>query len=422
MNTLMMHKMKSWVAAVACLALASCVNDKEGDCTDPASPWKSDIWLSVSIHNLATFSRADNPPADGEEHPDEAALDAENYINTSDVNILLFDKDKRLIRTFDNSSYTLTPQSPGVYNLSVKASSDFFDYAGTADDAMVECSVMVVANLNGTGQGDRPFEFNNSAMIFKPLTALSELYRGFPYTGTAGTDAWQPSVPENRLIPMSGIATASFTRAALNAATTEAAALQLPAIYIQRAMAKVRLVNAMEANNVTGYEITSVTLSGSNSRGTYLPLLTESSEWAENTAVLEYGTALPQWYSDDQLPSTMFTFTDRDNTVGKGAGNQYDAYRVYLPEFDWNVIGTNHGPTLNISVFSTAENKTYNFTYSFPRTVKDSAGNDIDGDFARNHIYQVVVTGVSTTQPVTLQTFYTVCPWSTRSATIPPFD
>ena len=413
MTTPTIHKMKSWLTALACLALASCVNDKEGDCS-PVAPSESDIWLSVSIHNLATFSRAD-VPADGEQHPDEAAIDAENYINTSDVNILLFDKDKRLIRTFDNSSYTLTPQAAGVYNLSVKASSEYFSYAGTADNTIIDCSVMVVANLNGTGVGDGPFEFNNSEMIFKPLAALSGLYRGFPYTGAVAAAAWEPAV-DSRLIPMSGIATASFTRADLNAATTEAAALKLPTIYIQRAMAKVRLINAIQGSD---YEITSVTLSGTNTRGTYLPLLTDSSPWAENTAVIEYGTARAAWYDAvTPLPSAQVRYTDALNLVGNGTGQQYDAYRVYVPEFDWDVIGTNPGPTLNITVRSTKDNSTQNFTYAFPRTAKNNAGHEIPGDFARNHIYQVAVTGVSTTQPVTLQTFYTVCPWSTRSTDI----
>lgn len=407
--------MKSWLTALACLAFTSCVGDNKGD-SSPVPPSVSDVWLSVSIHNLATTSRADLP-ADGEQHPDEAALAAENHINTSDVNILLFDKDKRLIRTFDNSSYTLTRLSEGTYDLKVKASSEYFSYAGTADNAVIDCSVMVIANLNGTGTGDGPFEFNNSEMTFRPLADLSELYRGFPYTGSVDGAPWEPAI-DSRLIPMSGIAKASFTRAALNAATTDADALKLPAIYIQRAMAKVRLIDAIDEKD--DYEITAVTLSGANIRGTYLPLLTDGSEWADNTAVIEYGTARPLWYKTAPIPSAPVTYTDALNLVGNGIGKQYDAYRVYVPEFDWDVIGTDSGPTLNITVRSKKDGTTLKFTYTFPRTVKNYAGKYVDGDFARNHIYQVAVTGVSTSTPdkVTLQTFYTVCPWSTRSTNI----
>lgn len=401
--------MQSWLTALACLAFTSCVNDKEGDPV-PAVPAESDIWLSVSIHNLATTSRADIP-ADGEQHPDEAALDAENYINTSDVNILLFDKDKRLIRTFDNSSYTLTRLSEGTYDLKVKASSEYFSYAGTADNAVIDCSVMVIANLNGTGTGDGPFEFNNSEMTFRPLADLSELYRGFPYTGSVDGAPWEPAI-DSRLIPMSGIAKASFTRADLNAATTEATALKLPTIYIQRAMAKVRLIDAIDEND--DYEITAVTLSGANIRGTYLPLLTDGSEWADNTAVIEYGTARPEWYDAvTPLPSARVSFTDVLNLVGKGAGNKYDAYRVYVPELDRDKIGTAEGPTFNITVRNTKTGATITFVYTFlPGTANPS------GDFARNHIYQVAVTGVVEDVEVSLQTRCSVCPWSTRSTDI----
>lgn len=407
MKTLTIHNMKSWLAALACLALVSCVNDREGDPV-PAVPAESDIWLSVSIHNLATVSRADAPD-DGMQHPDEDALDAENYINTSDVNILLFDKDKRLIRTFDSNSYRLTG-ADGAYTLSVKASSEYFVYASSADDARIDCSIMVVANLNGTGQGDGPFEFNNSEMTFRPLAALSELYRGFPYTGSVGGAAWEPSV-DSRLIPMSGIAKASFTRAELNAATTEATALKLPTIYIQRAMAKVRLIDAIRDGD---YEITAVTLTGSNTRGTYLPLLTDGAPWTEHTAVIEYGTARPEWYDAvTPLPSASVSFTDVLNLVGKGAGNKYDAYQVYVPELDRDKIGNAEGPTFNITVRNTKTGAKTAFVYTFlPGTANPS------GDFARNHIYQVAVTGVVEDVAVSLQTSYTVCPWSTRSTDI----
>lgn len=407
MKTLTIHNMKSWLAALACLALASCVNDREGDPV-PTVPAESDIWLSVSIHNLATVSRADVPD-DGMQHPDEDALDAENYINTSDVNILLFDKDKRLIRTFDSNSYRLTG-ADGTYTLSVKASSEYFAYAGSADDARIDCSIMVVANLNGTGQGDGPFEFNNSEMTFRPLAALSELYRGFPYAGSVSGAAWEPAV-DSRLIPMSGIAKASFTRAELNAATTEATALKLPTIYIQRAMAKVRLIDAIRNGD---YEITAVTLTGSNTRGTYLPLLTDGAPWTEHTAVIEYGTARPEWYDAvTPLPSARVRYTDNLNLVGKGAGNQYDAYRVYVPELDRDKIGTAEGPAFNISVRNTKTGAKTAFAYTFlPGAANPS------GDFARNHIYQVAVTGVVEDVAVSLQTSYTVCPWSTRSTDI----
>lgn len=43
-------------------------------------------------------------------------------------------------------------------------------------------------------------------------------------------------------------------------------------------------------------------------------------------------------------------------------------------------------------------------------------------DFARNHIYQVVVTGVLGETEVGLKIAYGVCPWDTRTVDIPPFE
>lgn len=406
MKTLLLHKLRPCIMAVMALmslSMASCIMDEGSEGDEPAPPRQGDVWLSMAIHNLSSTGRATTKPEDGETHLEEDDTEAECYINTSDVNVLLFDDQKHLIHTFsgDECQVTQTNGQTDQYTLKVKAHTDMFKYAGTAANTTVYFSIMIVANLTGTGKGDGAFNFNEHP--FKSIAELSNLYRGFAYTGLNGTDAWTPSIEQTRLIPMAGIATQSFTLEQLtNNGQTEEKPFMLEDIYIQRAMAQVRLVDALDENGATGYKITDVTLTGFNKRGAYLPLIKNDPDWSKETCVVEYGTAKAEWYdAANRLPSSTITYTGGAGLSGITQDTRYDAFRFYVPEFDVKVIGTNTTPTLTISVLNTASNETKNFTYEIPQT-----------DFARNHIYQVVVTGVNFEQESSLTLSVSVCPWS----------
>lgn len=406
MKTLLLHKLRLCIMAVMALmslSMASCIMDEGSDGDEPAPPRQGDVWLSMAIHNLSSTGRATTKPADGETHPEEDDTEAEYHINPSDVNVLLFDDQKHLIHTFsgDECQVTQTNDQTDQYTLKVKAHTDMFKYAGTDANTTVNFSIMIVANLTGTGNGDGAFNFNEYP--FKSIAELSNLYRGFGYTGFNGTDAWTPSIEENRLIPMAGIAAQSFTLEQLtNNGQTEEKPFELDDIYIQRAMAQVRLVDALEENGVTGYRITGVTLTGFNNHGAYLPLIKNKPDWSKETCVVEYGTAKTEWYdAENSLPSSYIPYTGGTGLSGITQDKAYDAFRFYVPEYDVDVIETKPKPTLRISVLNTASNETKDFTYEIPQT-----------DFARNHIYQVVVTGVNFEQESSLTLSVSVCPWS----------
>lgn len=413
MKTLLLHKLRPCIMAVMALmslSMASCIMDEGSEGDEPAPPRQGDVWLSMAIHNLSSTGRATTKPKpeDGETHPEEDDTEAECYINTSDVNVLLFDDQKHLIHTFSGDDCQVTPDGQtDQYTLKVKAHTDMFKYAGTAANTTVNFSIMIVANLTGTGNGDGAFNFNEYP--FKSIAELSNLYRGFGYTGLNGTDAWVPSIEQNRLIPMAGIAAQSFTLEQLtNNGQTEEKPFMLEDIYIQRAMAQVRLVDALYENGDTEYEITDVKLTGFNNHGAYLPLIKNDPDWSKETCVVEYGTAKAEWFdAANSLPSSTITYTGGAGLSGITQGTQYDAFRFYVPEFDVKVIGTNTKPTLTITVQNTASNETKDFTYEIPQT-----------DFARNHIYQVVVTGVQFEEPTNITLTYMVCPWSERGADI----
>ena len=327
--------------AAAGMAAVSCIDDAdlypdEPQPVSPVEPARSgDMWLSVDFRNMEVSGRGvssrASEPDDGDKHPEEDAIEAENYVDTSDLNIMLLDRNQRVIRTFGNGDYEVSGAN-GVYNLTLKVHTDYFDYAGKEPTDMVDFSLLFIANLNGISGADGAFGEN---YLFNTIQELSQSYRGFLYTGLMGDNSpWLPSLgTTNRLIPMAGVAAMSVKRSDLNAASAKDKAIEFPDIYIQRSMAKVRLVDALAKNGDNKHKIEKVTLTGFNSRGAYLPLLTEFSPWAKETSVVEYGTALKAWWNAvTELPSAAVTYTDEQDYVGFGADMEYEAYNIYVPE------------------------------------------------------------------------------------------
>ena len=327
--------------AAAGMAAVSCIDDADlyADEPQPVSPVEparsGDMWLSVDFRNMEVSGRGvssrASEPDDGDKHPEEDAIEAENYVDTSDLNIMLLDRNQRVIRTFGNGDYEVSGAN-GVYNLTLKVHTDYFDYAGKEPTDMVDFSLLFIANLNGISGADGAFGEN---YLFNTIQELSQSYRGFLYTGLMGDNSpWLPSLgTTNRLIPMAGVAAMSVKRSDLNAASAKDKAIEFPDIYIQRSMAKVRLVDALAKNGDNKHKIEKVTLTGFNSRGAYLPLLTEFSPWAKETSVVEYGTALKAWWNAvTELPSAAVTYTDEQDYVGFGADMEYEAYNIYVPE------------------------------------------------------------------------------------------
>lgn len=419
------HIISRIIILTACVLLAmaqvSCSHGRNGDEPLP-DVWDGDeIWLSVDIRNMlpggdGRQSRADEWPADDQGHPDEEAFEAENHIDVNDINLLLFDDGNMLVRTFSSESYSIEKSSSGVYRLMMKVTADMFDYA-EADADNLSFTLMIVANLHGTGDGDGPYGYSH---MLKTVKGLSDLRRGFGYTGLAEGSPWSPSVEAGRLIPMAGTVSATISRTAMAQGNSPANALKLPAVFLQRAMAQVRVIDAIEDSN---FEIQSISMSGFNNRGTYLPELDSDSPWCYGTRVLEYGTALAEWYdSTTRLPLESISFTNTRGAADSLDPNAvYPAFRAYLTEFDWSAIGTSAGPTLYIEVLDKTSNKLKTYTYRFPRTRNDGSG-DIQGDFARNHIYQVVVTNVLAETEIGLKVTYGICPWETETVKIPSFD
>lgn len=387
------------------LLLSGCI-DSNSECIEdqPGYEEGKDVWLSVNFRNVDSEgrSRAVTDPV----HPDEDATAAENFIDVNDITVMFLNSDGRVMKVFADGEYSVEVNSntDGLYNdyvLRFRINQDYFEKTG----ATSTFSLLVVANHDGTGDGQT---YNPDDLWMKSVADLSALKTSFGYTGQNGTAAWTPDKDANpkRLIPMAGIHQFTVNRAALESATDANNPLVITdggnEIDMQRAMAKIRVIDALAENGNTDNVITAVTLTGMNNRGSYLPLV-PSNDWgtrtAPNTSVCHIAHGDASWFD----PSTVIpSYTIDDNGWG-----------FYIPEFSWTLAPTGAEPTLHITVHSTSTG--INRVYDYP--VSKALGQN---DMTRNHIYQFIVTAVSSETELSIQ--YCVCPWSEKGATIPPFN
>lgn len=363
------------------LLLSGCI-DSNSECIEdqPGYEEGKDVWLSVNFRNVDSEgrSRAVTDPV----HPDEDATAAENFIDVNDITVMFLNSDGRVMKVFADGEYSVEVNSntDGLYNdyvLRFRINQDYFEKTG----ATSTFSLLVVANHDGTGDGQT---YNPDDLWMKSVADLSALKTSFGYTGQNGTAAWTPDIAGGRHIPMAGIHRFTVSRAALESATDANNPLVITEggneIEMQRAMAKIRVIDALAENGNTDNEITAVTLSGMNRRGAYLPLV-PSNEWGTqvvpNTSVCHIAHGDASWFN----PSTVIP----SYTIGA------DGWGFYIPEFSWTLAPAAAEPTLRITVHSASTG--LDRTYDYP--VSKSLGQN---DMTRNHIYEFRVTEIAGTE------------------------
>ncbi len=363
------------------LLLSGCI-DSNSECIEdqPGYEEGKDVWLSVNFRNVDSEgrSRAVTDPV----HPDEDATAAENFIDVNDITVMFLNSDGRVMKVFADGEYSVEVNSntDGLYNdyvLRFRINQDYFEKTG----ATSTFSLLVVANHDGTGDGQT---YNPDDLWMKSVADLSALKTSFGYTGQNGTAAWTPDIAGGRHIPMAGIHRFTVSRAALESATDANNPLVITEggneIEMQRAMAKIRVIDALAENGNTDNEITAVTLSGMNRRGAYLPLV-PSNEWGTqvvpNTSVCHIAHGDASWFN----PSTVIP----SYTIGA------DGWGFYIPEFSWTLASAAAEPTLHITVHSASTG--LDRTYDYP--VSKALG---ASDMTRNHIYEFRVTEIAGTE------------------------
>lgn len=360
------------------LLLSGCI-DSNSECIEdqPGYEEGKDVWLSVNFRNVDSEGRSRAVTDPG--HPDEDATAAENYIDGNDLTVMFLNSDGRVMKVFADGEYSVEviSNADGLYNdyqLRFRINQDYFEKTGTSSTF----SLLIVANHNGTG--DRQ-TYNPDNLWMKSVADLSALKTSFGYTGLNSTAAWTPDIAGGRHIPMAGIHRFTVSRTALEGATDANNPLVITdggnEIDMQRAMAKIRVIDALDENGNTDNEITAVTLTGMNTRGAYLPLV-PSNEWgtsaSPNTSVCHIAHGDATWFN----PGNVIPSYTIDN----------NGWGFYIPEFSWTLAPADAEPTLHITVRSASTG--LDRTYDYP--VSKALG---ASDMTRNHIYEFRVTEIA---------------------------
>ena len=363
------------------LLLSGCI-DSNSECIEdqPGYEEGKDVWLSVNFRNVDSEgrSRAVTDPV----HPDEEATAAENYIDGNDLTVMFLNSDGRVMKVFADGEYSVEviSNADGLYNdyqLRFRINQDYFEKTG----ATSTFSLLVVANHKGTGDGQT---YNPDNLWMKSVADLSALKTSFGYTGQNGTEAWTPDKDGGRHIPMAGIHRFTVSRAALESATDANNPLVITdggnEIDMQRAMAKIRVIDALDENGNIDNEITAVTLTGMNTRGSYLPLV-PSNEWGTqttpNTAVCHIAHGDASWFNPGNVIPSY--------TIGN------NGWGFYIPEFSWTLAPAAAEPTLHITVHSASTGLDRVYDYPVSKALGAS-------DMTRNHIYEFRVTEIAGTE------------------------
>lgn len=417
MKTNIINKTLALTAAAIALmgATTACVNDNSLCVEDqPGYEEGKDVWLTFNLKNVADapgrISRTDDPSG----HPEETSTAAENYINTSDISLMLLDDNGRLLKVFNPGDFTVMafqPDDNGYrdYELTMHVNQDYFAYAG----AQVDFRLMVVANMKGTSDADHGVFTDN--LFMKTVPEIASQHLGYAYSGDLATNTpWTPVIADARHIPMAGIRSFSVSRSDLEKANSKDNQLYLTskpgtsgatdAIEMQRAMAKIRVIDALKSatDNVDGEYIASVKLKGVSSRGSFVP---DNAAWANGTCVLEEATWLTSWYQQENTVSLTAPEEYTDAETGKLRTRMIG----YVPECGSEVFNETQSPTLEI-VVANAAGATQNFSVKLSDLKEPGVT-----AFARNHIYQFIV---EKNFQADITIAYTVCEWNSGNADI----
>lgn len=383
--------------AVLCMAtLTACVYDDGPFADDPDEGGlsKGDVWVAFKISNATAIQQS--RVSDSQNHPEELATNAENHINPSDFTVIIMDSQNRLLKVVEDIVVDEIPNTSGSqYTVSGKVNSDYLEIIGEGNSFGILC----IANSQGTGGGDT-FTMNLWANSLKEISAKLKTYRYTPAEGIA----WLPDMTTN-FIPMAG-----YKRVAALASTsghqTPATALQLGSISMQRAMAKLRILDGFKYQGLPyDMRIVSVKMHNSPDRGAILPDVTQTPAWANGTTVVEKAAA-PTPYHAWRYASQEVTFTAEPGFVANGI--TYDSFYAYVPE---QVL---QGPTLApyLTIVTERTNSDGSKIFNEHNVELASIVKPVDGDvsLARNHIYHFVTTIV----PPYIQLSPLVYPWETE--------
>lgn len=404
----MTYKLSSLFAgALLALSCGSCINDS-ALCVEDRPGYKEgdDLWISFKINNMGEMAktRADQP-SDSSDHPVEEAGIAENYINVDDISLMFFDNNKQLLKVFQPGEYTVNPTDNtdySQYELILKINRGYFSYASS--QKYVNYSLMMVVNSKSIDSSCDSF---TEILFAMTPEQISNLYKKFAMPEQT-EKAWLPTTDGTRQIPMAGIMTGSFETENLYEDHPKENPIELGELYLQRCLAKIRVLDAIPLQKDTDAKIKEVKLSGYNTYGAFIPTVSDS--WFSSTTVLEKATENSEWYNESN--SVVFENTDEERTsVADGTTTYSNEFYCYIPE----LVVTGRDTKLLITVeFTNPNENEENKTRDFELKLADTGITDI----VRNHIYEYIIS----IRDAEMTLKWTVCPMDQEEISIPPFN
>lgn len=310
---------------------------------------------------------SDGPQAEDDTEYMEIGSVAENYINPSTVQVLIYDMNGTPMGEL--KEVTVTPATDKNDN-----NQHLYDLTGAFE-----------------ADADQISSLDFKLMVFANTPKKSDLNN---------PDTWQFAYPlaDGAGIPMWGIAT--FTDVDLSGSTSvgNAAELSEP-IYMLRSMAKIE-VSLSKESIAAGYTLTSAMLNKAMKNGIVMPKLRMPDATAASIKDLVATTAL----GIDEVfnPSTgetqaNATFTGSDNT-----------FYIYVPEYDVKTEDDALQITLGFG-----DNSTKSFKHG---SYSGGAYSNTPWDVVRNHYYKYEV---SVKSGADLEVIITINPWNYRDMNYP---
>lgn len=319
---------------------------------------------------------SDGPQAEDDTEYMEIGSVAENYINPSTVQVLIYDMN------------------------------------GTPMGELKEVTVNLATDKNDNNQHlyDLTGAFEADADQISSLDFKLMVFANTPKKSDLNNpDTWQFAYPlaDGAGIPMWGIAT--FTDVDLSGSTSEgnAAKLQEP-IYMLRSMAKIEVTLNSEANG--GYELSGVTLNKAMKNGLVMPKL--RTDAPADVTIKGLGST--------EALGVEEVFNPSDGDVGEasftGSGN---TYYIYVPEYDASSDKGNL--EINLALTNGTKDETGNdviTTKSFTHGgYSGGAYSNTPWNVVRNHYYKYTVSISDSGKD--LEVIITIKAWNKRKFTYP---
>ena len=252
-----------WMISALCVLVASCVTDDDfAEYNSQENNETVTVKFTIALNEANISSRStwddDYDPCTGTQR--EIGLEAENYIDLNNVQVVLYDLNGRLMQKLENvKAVGGTGTNKHIYNLkgSFKAKSD--EVSNLSFKMMVFANCPTISNLN---------DFFNLKYNY---------------------DGWSLS----QGIPMWGIGT--FRKINLTNSTSEdeqiLKELDTP-IYMLRSMAKIEVALNTEDGTAANYNLTSAELNKVMNAGMAVPAFKNEAGETLSTSALEATTAL----------------------------------------------------------------------------------------------------------------------------------